>query len=147
MRTLSAQSSLALFLHFSVPSAVNLFQSHSRERLPISAQQTLGLVFPYLAKLIDPRSFQNPGVCRAAVFVLDSVQHFGASKEVAMSVKLILRGKEYEVKPGMTVGHALEKIGVNPETVLATRAGELITEDEIVKDGDVIKLVAVISGG
>jgi sulfur carrier protein ThiS len=62
-------------------------------------------------------------------------------------VKLILRGKEYEVRSGMILGHALEKIGVNPESVLATRDGELIPEDEILNPGDVIKLVAVISGG
>jgi sulfur carrier protein ThiS len=41
----------------------------------------------------------------------------------------------------------LEKIGVPAESVLPTREGELLTEDEILKDGDVIKLVAVISGG
>jgi len=62
-------------------------------------------------------------------------------------VKIILRGKEYEVRPGMILGHALEKIGVSPEGVLATRDGELIPEDEILNPGDVIKLVAVISGG
>jgi sulfur carrier protein ThiS len=64
-----------------------------------------------------------------------------------MTVKLILRDKEYEVKPGMSVRHALEKIGVNSESVLATRDSELITDDEILHEGDVIKLVAVISGG
>jgi len=64
-----------------------------------------------------------------------------------MTVKLILRGKEYEVKSGTTVRHALEKAGVNSESVLATRDGELITDDEILHEGDVIKLVAVISGG
>jgi sulfur carrier protein ThiS len=68
-------------------------------------------------------------------------------KEVGMVVKLILRNQEFEVRPGMTVAHALEKINVKPETVLATRGGELITEDEILNEGDVIKLVAVISGG
>lgn len=64
-----------------------------------------------------------------------------------MSVILVLRGKQYEVKPGMTLRHSLERIGVIPETVLATREGELLTEDEVLKDGEVIKLVAVISGG
>jgi sulfur carrier protein ThiS len=64
-----------------------------------------------------------------------------------MAVKLILREKEYEVRPGMTVQHALQKIGVPVETVLPTRDGELLTEDEILQEGDVIKLVAVISGG
>ncbi len=64
-----------------------------------------------------------------------------------MTVKLILRGKEYEVRPGMTLQASLEKIQVLPEAVIAMRAGELILEDEILKDGQVIKLVAVISGG
>lgn len=64
-----------------------------------------------------------------------------------MAVKLILRGNEYEVKPGMTLRHSLLKIEVLPESVLATRDGEMITEDEILQDGEIIKLVAVISGG
>ncbi len=64
-----------------------------------------------------------------------------------MTAKLILRGKEYEVKSGITVQRALEKAGINSETVLATLDGELITGDIIVHEGDVIKLVAVISGG
>jgi len=62
-------------------------------------------------------------------------------------VKLILRDKEYEVKPGMTLLSALQKIKVVPESVIATREGEMILEDEILKDGDVVKLIAVISGG
>lgn len=64
-----------------------------------------------------------------------------------MAVKLILRDQEYEVKPGMTLRHSLEKIDVPGEAVLATREGEMITDDEILRDGEVIKLVSVISGG
>jgi len=64
-----------------------------------------------------------------------------------MTVKLILRDREYEVRPGMTLLSSLEKIALLPESVLATRAGEMILEDEILKDGDVVKLIAVISGG
>ncbi|HUH96878.1 MAG TPA: MoaD/ThiS family protein [Anaerolineales bacterium] len=64
-----------------------------------------------------------------------------------MSVKLVLRDKEYEVKPGMTLLSALHKINVLPESVIATRGSEMILEDEILKDGDVVRLVAVISGG
>lgn len=62
-------------------------------------------------------------------------------------VKLILRNKEYEVKPGMTLLSALQKIDVVPESVIATRGGEMILEDEILNDGDEVKLIAVISGG
>jgi len=62
-------------------------------------------------------------------------------------VKLVLRNQEYEVRPGMTLLDALKKNDILTEGVLCTRDGELVTEDEILKDGDVIKLIAVISGG
>ena len=62
-------------------------------------------------------------------------------------VKLILREKEYELRPGMSLLSALEKCDILSEAVIATRDGELILDDEILKDGDVVKLVAVISGG
>jgi sulfur carrier protein len=64
-----------------------------------------------------------------------------------MTATLILRQKEYEVKHGSTVRVALQRIGIEPDTVLATRQNELITDDEIIREGDVIKLVSVISGG
>jgi len=64
-----------------------------------------------------------------------------------MSVKLLLRGKEYEARPGMTLRDALLKIGLQPDAVLATRRGEMVTDEEILVDGDEVKLIAVISGG
>lgn len=60
---------------------------------------------------------------------------------------IILRNKEYQVKSGMTLAHAMEKIGVNRESVIPTRNDEIVTDDEILKEDDVIKLIAVISGG
>ena len=62
-------------------------------------------------------------------------------------VKIILRDKEYEVRPGMTLLSALKKIDVLPEAVIAMRDSELIEEDEILREGETIRLVAVISGG
>ncbi len=64
-----------------------------------------------------------------------------------MTVKLVLRDKEYEVKPGMTLLDSLKKINVLSESVIAALNGEMILDDEILKDGDVVKLIAVISGG
>jgi sulfur carrier protein ThiS len=62
-------------------------------------------------------------------------------------VRLLLRDKVYEVRPGMTLLAALEKSKILPETVIATRDGEMILEDEILNEGEEVKLVAVISGG
>jgi len=62
-------------------------------------------------------------------------------------VKVIYRNKEWEVKAGMTVRDAILKVGLSPQAVLAVRDGHLISEDTIVEEGDVIKLVAVVSGG
>lgn len=63
------------------------------------------------------------------------------------TVKIVLRNQEYEVKGGMTLRDALAKLGINRESVLATRDGTLITDDEILRPGETIRLVAVISGG
>lgn len=64
-----------------------------------------------------------------------------------MTARLILRDKEYEVKAGMTLRASLEKVGILLESVIAMREGELILEDEILKNGDVVTLISVISGG
>jgi len=72
---------------------------------------------------------------------------FGYDRIENMTVRLTLRDKEYEVKHGMMLLDALKKCNIVPESVIATREGEMILDDEILKDGDTIKLVAVISGG
>lgn len=64
-----------------------------------------------------------------------------------MTVKLILRETEYDVRPGMSLRDSLLKIGMIPESVLATRNGEMITDEEILNNGEVVKLISVISGG
>jgi sulfur carrier protein ThiS len=64
-----------------------------------------------------------------------------------MPAKIILRKKEYDIRHGMTIRSALLRMDIQPESVLPTRAGELVSEEEIIKEGDVIKLVNVISGG
>jgi len=62
-------------------------------------------------------------------------------------VKLIYRDKEWEVRPGITVKKAVEEVGLLIEAVIPIKDGKLITEDTVLKDGDVVKLIAVISGG
>ena len=62
-------------------------------------------------------------------------------------VKVVYRDKTWEFKPGSTVRHIIEKVGLNPESVLAVRDGQLINEATLTQDGDTIKLIAVVSGG
>ena len=62
-------------------------------------------------------------------------------------VKLIYRGKDYSLPAGMTLRDALKKIGLSPESVLAVLDGQLVTDDYVLKEGQTLKLVAVISGG
>lgn len=64
-----------------------------------------------------------------------------------MAAKIIIRHKEFETKHGTTIRKALQKLSIEPDSVLVTRNGELITDDEIIQVDDVIKLVPVISGG
>jgi sulfur carrier protein ThiS len=60
---------------------------------------------------------------------------------------IVYRDKEWELEDGMTVRDAILKVGLDVEAVLAVRDGQLINEETLTRDGDVIKLVAVISGG
>ena len=66
-----------------------------------------------------------------------------------MSVKFILRKKEFELEfhETLTVKKALKELDLLPEAYLVVRSGELIVEQEYLKDGDEIKLVPVVSGG
>jgi len=62
-------------------------------------------------------------------------------------VKILFRDKEWELQAGMTVRDAILKVGLDPQAVLAVRDGKLINEATILKNGDTIRLIAVISGG
>jgi len=60
-------------------------------------------------------------------------------------MKIVYRDKVWELKGNITLRDALKKIGLSPETVLATREGKLLTDDVILRSDDVIKLIAVVS--
>jgi sulfur carrier protein ThiS len=60
---------------------------------------------------------------------------------------IVLRNKKYEVKAGSTILAALNKLEILPESIICVRDGELVTEDVMLKPGETIKLVSVISGG
>lgn len=46
-----------------------------------------------------------------------------------------------------TVQELLDKLDILSETVLVAREGTIITEDENVRDDDVLKILSVVSGG
>ncbi len=64
-----------------------------------------------------------------------------------MPAKLKLRDQTHEVPAGMTIRDALRRLEIEPDSVLPTRDGELLTDDELLQEDDVIRLVRVISGG
>ena len=62
-------------------------------------------------------------------------------------MQITFRDKKYEIKGGISARDAIKKIGVDPEAVLVVVNGKLVTDDAVLKDGDDVKLVAVVSGG
>ncbi|MDT8899191.1 MAG: MoaD/ThiS family protein [Thermanaerothrix sp.] len=64
-----------------------------------------------------------------------------------MAVVLILRKQEYQLEGTMTVKEALKHLNLSPESHLVVRNGELLNENDVLRDGDVVKIVPSISGG
>jgi sulfur carrier protein ThiS len=64
-------------------------------------------------------------------------------------VKVRLRNpdREVEVVGGRPVRAVLDELGVNPDTVLVIRGGELVTRETRLDDTDEIEVRPVISGG
>jgi len=64
-----------------------------------------------------------------------------------LTIKLELRKKIFTFDKPLSLKQALIELQLPSDSYLAMRNGELITEDQILKHGDEIKLIAVISGG
>ncbi len=65
-----------------------------------------------------------------------------------MSIEVLYRGKiisipEKEIK----AEELLRRLGLSPASSLVVRNGEVITEKEILREGDNIRVVNAISGG
>jgi len=63
------------------------------------------------------------------------------------SVTIILKDKIFPRRAGIPLHKALRMLDLPANAHLALRDGQLLTEDEMLKKGDRIELVAVISGG
>lgn len=64
-----------------------------------------------------------------------------------MTATLIWRGKEYVVETPCSVKEALAGLHLDTEAHLVMRRGELICEEEMLQEGDMVKLIPVMIGG
>lgn len=64
-----------------------------------------------------------------------------------MEVRVILRNREEKLENVSRVSEVLRRLNINPETVLVTVEDELVTEDRELKDGDIVTIIDVVSGG
>lgn len=65
-----------------------------------------------------------------------------------MAIKLVLRKKEFQLEgKSIQVKQALQQLNLSPEAHLLVRNGDLLNENDWLKDGDEVKVVPVISGG
>lgn len=64
-----------------------------------------------------------------------------------MNIYIEKKNKTISMKFKGSVKELLQKLKINPETVLVARNNELVTEDTILNNSDNIKILSVISGG
>jgi sulfur carrier protein ThiS len=70
-----------------------------------------------------------------------------STNEMEAPMKIIYRDKEWELHGWRRVRDMIKEVGLISQTVLAVRDGKLLTGDVMLKDGDEVKLIAVVSGG
>lgn len=61
------------------------------------------------------------------------------SKEKSATV--ILKNKRYQTRTGIPLNKALKLLNISSNSHLAIRNGQLITDDEMLKDGDTIEQI------
>lgn len=64
-----------------------------------------------------------------------------------MKVKLRNPDRQVELAGGRVIREVLDELGVNPDTVLVIKDGELVTRHDHVGEGDELEVRPVISGG
>ena len=69
--------------------------------------------------------------------------------KINVSVFIDRENKTAKIKldDGSSVSDLLEKLAINPVTVIISRNNELILENEKLKNNDEIKILSVVSGG
>jgi sulfur carrier protein ThiS len=86
--------------------------------------------------------------------VLESVITLDRNRAAAMSLKVTVHilptrkeTKRLTLDEGATVDAAIRKLGLYPDQWIPLRDDVPLPLDEPLKDGDVLKLIAVVSGG
>ena len=64
-----------------------------------------------------------------------------------MRINLRPQRRTVEITGRRRVGQLLSELGILPSTAMVIRGDLLLTEGEVVEDGDEIEIRAVISGG
>jgi sulfur carrier protein ThiS len=65
-----------------------------------------------------------------------------------MSITLLLRKQKFEIEEEqITVKEALERLELSPQRYLVVKGEKLLGEEDVLVDGDVVRIAAVISGG
>ncbi len=64
-----------------------------------------------------------------------------------MPVIFVYRKQTFELEGTLTVKDALKQLGFSPETHLAVREGELLNENDVLRNGEEVRIVSAISGG
>jgi len=63
------------------------------------------------------------------------------------SANLVLQHKKIPCRANISIRKAIIDNGLSPSAYLILRDKQMITDDEIIKPGDIIELITVISGG
>ena len=64
-----------------------------------------------------------------------------------MKIFIDKSGEKKEILFDGPVHELLDKLGINKESVIVVREGELLTHDDLLKDSDSVKIMSVVSGG
>ncbi|MFQ5975626.1 MAG: MoaD/ThiS family protein [Candidatus Hydrothermarchaeales archaeon] len=67
-----------------------------------------------------------------------------------MTMEITVRHKDkkkVKIEEGLLIEDLLRKLKINRETVLVAKNGGISLEEEVLKDGDIIDIISVISGG
>lgn len=62
-------------------------------------------------------------------------------------IRIEYRKEVRELPAPLTVAEALQQLGYSPESYMAIRKGVLLDENDLLMDGDVIRLIPKFAGG